>query len=338
MSILQRMTRPPWRTAVAMAMLLGVLALAYLMWSAGARVTDGRHDKRSNGIWIQHGWLGDDAWLAARHKDQSLFRDEARIDDLARLLADHGIKYVYPHLCPCGRDGLVPLVDSNQTERFLDRFQQFKVLPWIGGVLDVNCAPEQPAWRSNFATSATALFVQHPRFAGLHVNIEPLSSGNKGYLDLLDELRRAMPTGTILSVAAYPPPTLWHPHSDVHWDREYYAQVAGRVDQLVPMMYDTAIRLPKCYVYVMSCWTKEVLKWSGGKEVLLGLPAYEDEDAGYHLPRVENLENALRGVHAGLASFSAVPTSYAGVAVYCEWEMTTQKWERLRKEYERPRQ
>jgi hypothetical protein len=41
--------------AAASAFFLG----AYAIWEPGERVIDGRHDLRSNGIWIQHGWLGD---------------------------------------------------------------------------------------------------------------------------------------------------------------------------------------------------------------------------------------------------------------------------------------
>ena len=101
----------------------------------------------------------------------------------------------------------------------------------------------------------------------------------------------------MLSVAAFPPPTLWHPFGDVHWDEEYYKEVSGRVDQIVVMMYDTALRFQKVYQNLVVHWTREVLDWSNGPEVLLGLPAYQDEDVAYHDPEVENLMNAILGIH-----------------------------------------
>jgi len=85
----------------------------------------------------------------------------------------------------------------------------------------------------------------------------------------------------------------------------------------------------------MCAWTKEVLTWSGDTEVLLGVPAYEDPDVGYHVAEVENVENALRGIHGGLASFEALPGNYRGVAVYCEWEMDAEKWKTLETEFGR---
>ena len=52
--------RPPWRTFL---LLLASLALAYSLWTPGTDIIDGRHDLRNNGIWLQHGWLGDDTWF-----------------------------------------------------------------------------------------------------------------------------------------------------------------------------------------------------------------------------------------------------------------------------------
>ena len=50
---------------------------------------------------------------------------------------------------------------------------------------------------------------------------------------------------SVLSVAAYPPPTKWHRFPDVHWHGSYMHKVADRCDQLAVMMYDTAIPLEK---------------------------------------------------------------------------------------------
>ena len=69
-----------------------VLALfafaAYSLWAPGREITDGRHDLGRNGIWIQHGWLGDDGWFARNRKvdRKANFRDPERIRELAALL------------------------------------------------------------------------------------------------------------------------------------------------------------------------------------------------------------------------------------------------------------
>jgi len=335
MNIWRRLKRPPWRTILLLLAIFGIVGLAYLAWSPGMSIRDGRHDLRSNAIWLQHGWLGHDAWFARNRRDKSAFRTNQKIQQLADLLANHGVKYVYPHLCPCAPGGRIAQVDPSQTERFLDHFADFAVLPWIGGVLDVHCSPESPQWRMNFVSSVVDLLDSHPRLAGVHLNIEPMPTGNQRFLELLEEIRQAMPDKKILSVAAYPPPTRWHPFPNVHWDEPYFRQVARRVDQLACMMYDTGIKLPKLYQHVMSAWTADVITWSDGTQVLLGVPAYDDPGTGYHYPKVENLRNALRGIHAGLGCFQTLPDNYAGIAIYCEWKMDPQEWNCLQKEFGR---
>ena len=335
MSKWHSLRRPPWRTVLIFLIIVGFLGLAYLAWTPGKHVRDGRHDRRSNGIWVAHGWIGDDLWFSENGMDKRMFRDSQKIQELAELLASHGVRYLFPHLCPSSANGKIAQVDPSQTERLLDHFKDFKILPWIGGVLDVHCFPRSPQWRTNFVSSVAYLLKTHPRLGGVQLNIEPMPSGHEGFLVLLNELRQAMPEDKILSVAAYPPPTRWHPHPEVHWEEEYFREVARRADQMAVMMYDTAIRWQKPYQHLMSRWTSDVLRWSEDTKVLLGIPVYEDAGVKYHFPRVENLPNALLGIHAGLSKFESVPGNYAGVAIYCEWEMNDQEWEYLRKEFER---
>lgn len=296
---------------------------------------NGVYDLRKNGIWLQHGWIGDDDWFKRNARDKSKFRSDERTAQLAAQLKSHGIKYVYPHLCPCLSNGRIAGCDREQTERFLDSFQEFDVIPWVGGVLDKQCHPASEEWRGRFVASVAELMAEHPRLAGVQVNIEPLPSGNQDFLDLLSEIKAALPVGKVLSVAAYPPPTIWHPHEEVHWDEPYFREVAKRVDQLAPMMYDTAIRRGKIYRHLMMNWTREVLSWAGDTEVLLGVPAYDDTGVGYHDPKVENLKNAIRGINSGLGNPDNLPANYSGIAIYSEWEMDADEWRFLETEFER---
>jgi len=330
---MKRNTRK-WSVWIGLFLFLLITASsAWLFWSPGKAIADGRHDLKTNGIWIQHGWLGDDGWFTRTRKDPALFRDIEKIRNLKALLLDHHITDLYPHLCPATPRGMIPGVDPKQTELFLSVMKGFRVMPWVGGVLGKQVFPESPSWRRNFIGSIQNMLRTYPGLAGVHLNIEPLPSGNQDLLTLLIELRRSLPTGKILSMAAYPPPTLWHPYSEVHWKRPYFEEVAWQVDQMVVMMYDTAIPFEKIYRYLMASWTKEILSWAGKTKVLLGAPAYEDAGVGYHDPKVENLKNALMGIHAALKSFPALPKNYQGIAIYCEWEMNEFKWSYLRKNF-----
>ena len=174
-----------------------------------------------------------------------------------------------------------------------------------------------------------SLLGRHPRIGGLHVNIEPMPDGDASFVLLMEELKQAMPNDAILSVAAYPPPTVFHRFPEVHWSETYIGEISSVVDQMVFMMYDTGLQHEKLYVNLMKSWTTECFDWCGDgrTEVLLGLPAYDDAGSGYHYPEVENLKNRLLGIHAGLETYDRLPAHYSGAAIYSEWEMDSSEWE-----------
>jgi hypothetical protein len=328
------MMRPPWRTVVVGLALLAGLFAAYVFWSPGLIVRDGRHDRGRNGIWLAHGWLGADEWFVRNGKTNQFarYRDQANVRELAAKLRTHHVTDVFPHLCPADSQGGIPAIDARQVELFLDEFGGFRVLPWIGGPNGSQVRCNDARWRIRFINSARDLLAAHPRLAGVHLNIEPLTTGDVDFLTLLDELRASLPKEKLISVAAYPPPTHWHPYEDVHWNEGYFRQVARRVDQLAVMMYDTALRAQKPYRRLMADWTREILNWSEGKEVLLGVPTYDDAGVGYHNPEVENITNALLGIHRGL-SRNSLPTNYQGVAIYCDWETDDVEWRYFRENF-----
>lgn len=294
-------------------------------------------DRGQNAIWLQHGWLGDDRWFIENGRDKALFRSEARVGDLADTLATHHVTDLFPHLCPCSSDGSIAAVDDDQVELFLGVLEvhevDFRIIPWVGGVLGRHAFPESSQWRARFVDSARVLLETHPGLSGIHVNIEPMPPDNDHFLTLLRELSTALPEGKILSVAAYPPPTVLHPFYEVHWDEEYFRAVSREVDQVAVMLYDTALRHEGPYIRLLSTWTRESLEWSGDTQVLLGMPAYDDAGVGYHLPEVENLENGLHGAFAGLSEFEGIPRNYQGLALYSEWEMDDQEWALLRERF-----
>jgi hypothetical protein len=317
------MTTSSRRTSLII--LLTTLIVAYLLWSPGESVTDGRHDRGRNAVWLSHGWLGADSWFERHDRDSAAFRDSMAVARLAWQLQRHHVTDAYPHLAPTTAAGHLPPHDPLQTERFLDQTPDLRVLPWVGGVLGEHVFLGSPSWRRTFTADVARLLEDHPRMAGIHLNVEPLPSGSDAYLALLEELRQALPPDKLLSVAAYPPPLIWQPGLDVHWNRAYYQKVAHHADQIVVMMYDTALPLRKPYVSFVARWTADVLIWLPETDVLLGLPAYEDL-ALYHWPWAETLHSGLRGAHAGLERFEQPPDSYQGIAIYSHWTMSEPEW------------
>ena len=330
-SLIKKFIRSLIRILLLLSIVLGIPTIIYCFWSSGKQINDGRHDLRRNGMWLQHGWLATDDWLSRNSKDFSHFRSSESIETLSERLNTYGIKYVFPHACPCSHTGNISPVNHAQLEKFLNHIgTETKVIPWVGGVLHEHCTLSDSNWRETFIKSIKNLLDNHPRLAGIQVNIEPLDSGDTDFLLLLDELRVEIGESKMISIAAYPPPTRWQPGIDVHWEEDFYREVSKRVDQVAPMMYDTAIVLEKPYIKLMVQWTKEVLAWSGDTEVLLGIPAYEDQGVGYHRPEVEHIESALKGIHTALSSYEKLPTNYAGIAIYSEWTMNDAKWKQVK--------
>ena len=326
------------RIVTVILLLVAFAFIAYSLWRPGLDVRDGRHDLGKNATWLAHGWLGADEWFTRNQKTNELdwYRNPSRIQELVRKLRASGITDVFPHLCPAEPSGRLPPVDARQVEQFLETFNGIRVLPWIGGPNGASVRLNDAKWRATFVADAQQLLTQHPLLSGVQLNIEPLPSGDNDFLVLLDELRSGLPPGKILSIAAYPPPTRWHPFPEVHWDESYFRQVASRCDQLAVMMYDAGQRIPKTYQKLMADWTVEVLNWSERKSVLLGVPTYEDAGVDYHHPQVENLTNALLGIHRGLSRQSLV-TNYQGIAIYCEWETSDVEWAYLREHFLKPK-
>lgn len=313
-------------------------AICYLLWSPGKSVTDGRHNLQQNGIWLSHGWLGDDLWFTRHQKlDQKPnYRSEFAIEKMLVELGEYDITDLYPHLAPTDASGHLLKVDPKQTRQFLSATQKqnMRVLPWIGGVFELHCFPANPNWRKSFIKDATNLLTTYPSLAGIHLNVEPWPSGNKDLLTLLDEFNQVLPENKILSIAAYPPPTRWQPNLQVHWEQAYFKQVAKRADQMVVMMYDTGLKTPKLYEQLMRSWTQEIITWSSPTPTLLGVPAYNDAGVDWHHPDTENLTHSLRGIHAGLLQWAGkIPEHYNGIAVYCHWEMTAKKWRVLKENF-----
>jgi hypothetical protein len=309
-----------WKIYGSLALLLAVLAGSYALWSPGEqRLCAARHFQR-NGLWLAHGWIGDASWFAKYRKDPAAY-DQGAMAKLHEHVSGLKVTYLYPHLCPADVTGMIPGFEPEKLRQLRQVFPQAVILPWIGGSAESTVDLADPAWVQGFLASVRSLLAQDG-IAGVHVNIEPLVSGDARFVDLLRAIK-AMAGSKLLSVAAYPPPTIWHPHPEVHWDLEYEQRIAEVADQIVPMLYDTALTQRKIYTHLVYSWTRELIAVSQGKELLFGIPAYEDAGVGYHDPTVEHVANAIPGVIAGINAQDDARSF--GLAFYSEWTLDAQK-------------
>ncbi len=217
-------------------------------------------------------------------------------------------------------------------------YPELRVLAWIG--LPLNSADDSAAYHVDLSDPATRQkidafcleIINQAGFDGIHLDPEPIHSGDDDVLALLDEMRIAMPSDKLLSVAGrriWPiyPDAAWPLVGQAVWRGDYYRQVAARVDQIAVMVYDS--RLPLAWMYRQ--WVKfEVISISRALEdidveLLIGIPTSE-EATGTHYPGAENMRSGLRGTINGLNDKAARPLEIDGVAIYPEWETDQDEW------------
>ncbi|MEZ3177642.1 glycoside hydrolase family 18 protein [Streptomyces pimonensis] len=336
--------RGPWvrrarRTALAVALLL---VLPLLTVGTALRVNymgdpaDGTYTRDRDAMWLGH------AWVDGRKKD-------ADVTALARRLEGTGIRDLYVHSGPLEHDGTLPeskyprarwLIDSVHRELPGVRVQAF-----LGDVL-ANGGPDglhldRAATRAEVVRSAGQ--VLDTGYDGVHLDLEPLHSGDRDYLSLLDDLRAvARAEDAPLSVAAHQIDPLPGLHSvfgvftehPKWWSQEFFGQVARRVDQIAVMTYDTAQPLEGTYGGFVAQQTSLALEVTPPTtHLLIGLPFYHESNFD-HWGHAETVAAAVRGARLGLSRTDAGRELF-GVAPYIDFAATETNWEEYRNDWVR---
>jgi hypothetical protein len=271
-------------------------------------------------------WLGH-AWVDGR-------KSAADVTALAQRLQGTGIRDLYVHTGPLEHDGSLPLAKVSPKARwFVDAMHAaapaVRVQAWLGDVVQPGKDPgmnlDDSAVRRRVVESASAVLQQG--FQGIHYDFEPVRSGSKGYLSVLDETRAL---GTTLSVAAAQIDPLWYLHVipvDKWWSQDYFRQVAERVNQVAVMSYDTALPLESLYGGYVAKQTKLALEVTPpATDLLMGLPAYWENNPA-HWGDAETVSAAVRGARLGLGDS---PRQNFGLALYVDFAATDEHWRAYR--------
>jgi hypothetical protein len=293
---------------------LGAYAISLRVQYAGdptARTRD------QDAIWLGH------AWVDGR-------KTAADVTALAQRLQGTGIRDLYVHTGPLEHDGSLPLAKVSPKARwFVEAMHAaapaVRVQAWLGDVVQPGKDPgmdlDDAAVRKRVVESASAVLQQG--FQGIHYDFEPVRSGSKGYLAVLDETRAL---GTTLSVAAAQIDPLWYLHVipvDKWWSQDYFRQVAERVNQVAVMSYDTALPLESLYGGYVAKQTKLALEVTPqDTDLLMGLPAYWENNPS-HWGNAETVSAAVRGARLGLGDS---PRQNFGLALYVDFAATDEHW------------
>jgi hypothetical protein len=342
-----RTTRPPrrrslgwWLALVArvalVAVVLFVVASGFILWRLGSTVTDfaGAHfNLGENAVWLEHTWAGDE-------------HSGAEYDALADRLEAEQIRFVYAHVGPLDSDGTIPDDRATYAKQLAtalhQRMPNVRVLAWIGQVeiaggfpADESVDLADSSVRERIAETA-AHFARELGFDGVHYDIEPITNNNNHFLDLLDVTRSLLPAGAILSLTAQK----WAPNAhvadwlrskgkaDAWWTTYYYTQVAAHCDQVVSILYDTAMPTAGLYQLYVKQAAQHILEAAraapNGPQVLFGVPTYRGDSFWFH-DTSENMKTGLEGVREGLNS-ERDTSLFTGIAVYRLGTTTDADW------------
>nr|WTB08013.1 hypothetical protein OG546_29580 [Streptomyces antimycoticus] len=287
----------------------------------------GTHTRERDAVWLGH------AWVDGRH-------GEDQLAELVQRVRDTGIRDLYVHAGPLEHDGTLPTSRYPKARWLVEAVRRelpgVRVQAWLGDVLSTEGRTgmdlRERATRERVVRSARQ--VLDAGFAGVHFDLEPLHSGDRDYLSLLDAVRAiTRARGAPLSVAAHqidPLPSLHcvagfvagHPK---WWSRSYFGAVARRVDQIAVMSYDTALPLESLYGGYVAQQTRLALEATPrGTDLLMGLPAFHTDDIGHH-ESAETVAAAVRGVRLGLSREDARRERF-GVALYVDFAAAPGDW------------
>ncbi|MFE0475173.1 hypothetical protein ACFW2V_26555 [Streptomyces sp. NPDC058947] len=333
----KRLRRRLRRTALAVVLVVLVPLLSVL---TALRVNytgdpaDGTHSRGRDALWLGH------AWVDGRKKD-------ADVTALARRLRGTGIRDLYVHSGPLEHDGTLPTSAHPRARWFLDAVHEqlpgVRVQAFLGDVLASENSEgmllNDPDTRAAVVRSARQ--VLDTGYEGVHLDLEPMPSGDRDFLTLLDALRRETRSRDArLSVAAHQIDPLPHLHTvfglftehPKWWSQEFFGQVARRVDQIAVMTYDTAQPLESTYGGYVAQQTSLALEVTPpATDLLMGLPFYWESNFD-HWGHAETAPAAIRGVRLGLSRTDADRGNF-GVALYIDFTATEADWRAYREDW-----
>ncbi|MFG2325448.1 hypothetical protein [Streptomyces sp. NPDC048568] len=321
---------------ITLAVLL-VLLLPLLTAETALRVNymgdpaDGTYTRNRDAIWLGH------AWVDGR-------KDDADLAAFARRVKPTGIRDLYVHTGPMEHDGTLPKSLYPKARWLIDGVHRelpgVRVQAFLGDVLATEGPDgmrlEKAATRAAVVDSARQ--VLDAGYEGVHLDLEPMHSGDRDFLSLLDDVRAVTrDRGAQLSVAAHQIDPLPELHSvfglftkhPKWWSQEFFGQVARRVDQIAVMSYDTAQPLEGTYGGYVAQQTSLALEVTPPTtHLLMGLPFYHESNFD-HWGHAETVAAAVRGVRLGLSRTDADRELF-GVAPYIDFAATEKNWDEYR--------
>jgi hypothetical protein len=283
-------------------------------------------------------WLGH-AWVDGR-------RTGSDLTALAARLRYTGIRDLFVHVGPLSGNGSLDPALRPRARWLLTGLHHLvpgvRVQAWLGdlvgpGHLDL----ADPVARARVVGAAAQVLTEG--FDGIHYDLEPVPSGDGGYLALLAAThtltRSRHKTLSVAGDQIEPLPNLHTPEQWIFgtphwWSAGYLRAVAARADEVALMTYNTGAPTGPAYSGYVRLETRIALAAVPPHVALLiGVPAYHTSEPGH--TGAETVAAAIRGIRLALGAHP--PARPIGVALYADfsahpgdWAAYHSDWARLR--------
>lgn len=297
-------------------LVVALLAFDYFNFPSTA-IPVSTFNKSQNGLWLRY------YWYKGKHNDEEL-------SELASRLTTNQIKYAYFHVLGAGKDGSLDNHEPAMAKHIVSTLHKLcpdvKPLAWVYLGSAPTTGPVNLATASvrQKLVSEALWLVNECGFDGVQWDYEFCPNGDTGFLKLLEETKKALPEGKMLSCDT----PMWYPGILWGWSDDYFSEVAKLADQLVVMCYDSWLPLPRAYAWLVSQQVVHLSKDASVNpscSVLFGIPTYEDATAA-HSRYSENLTNALRGIIAGLQEPQVNKQQVDGIALFADYTTDQYEW------------
>ncbi len=310
-------------------LLVFILAVAlawYFLLGPSNRDHGSSFNRNANAVWASHTWSEDS-------------HSVEEIREFAEQMGAGGVKYVFLHVGPIEGDGTIPAARYRALSEFLKTARVYgdrvKYLAWMGQIRGKLPLQELQVRREVVRTAR--VFVEDLGMDGIHYDIEPIVDGDTDFLYLLEDTKKILGDGKLLSVAL---PELIPDYVFAvvrrvldlksYLSSEYYLKVAERSDQIAVMTYENSIHAGWLYQYFLKhevIWLTQLLK-DYDNILLIGLPTYDTKTPSFD-PKAENIYSGLKGVVEGLNNWRSHGEPFEGVALYGSWTTDTEEWKTM---------
>ncbi len=280
------------------------------------------YNKGNNAVWLERTWVSEE-------------KSERELIELVQNLTEMEVMTVMVHAGPLNPDGTINNESYLEVTRFLEKVKELnpeiEYQAWLGQIRSkIDLADENV--RHEIAKQALTL-TEIVGFDGIHYDIEPVWDEDLDFIELLAQTREILPEGTNISVALaeFIPISLVKMLEGLKHFQNYnsetnFRNVSEYADQIMVMVYDTSIKKPKLYRWLVKEQTARVTRQFDQAEIFIALPAYEENGEAFD-PRAENLENGLRGVIDGLNNSRSDVDNFGGIAIYRYDEISSDEWD-----------